>query len=348
MSQKRTTPASSGMADADFMSDFHQIPDVPLYAQLTAFMRNAIKTGRLAPGEKILSLREMSRELKVNYSSLQLATEQLMREGLLYKVHGKGMYVRDFVLRAQTVGILLSQELRLTPGDAFIHALVNLLSRKLNERGLESMVWHDNRAPEDRGTMPVYIEEAIDSNRLHALIMPNVPQESRKWVERLPLRTATSSQVLPELELRSYAGMARQMLLRRPKNPLFIMMGNDEIPFESFSMIHFLRRQGIEVRPEQVRFVDQRSLRSSSDQSYRICQEAFGGKERPDALIVWPDIAVHGAVGALLERRIKIPDELFVAFHRNRELECFCPFPATWMEISIDECADQLLRELKL
>ncbi|WP_454625326.1 MocR-like pyridoxine biosynthesis transcription factor PdxR [Bradyrhizobium cenepequi] len=65
----------------------------PLYRQIYAAIRSAILSGELAPGSRIVSSRQMSRELAVSRNSVLLAYDQLLAEGYLDSTIGSGTYV---------------------------------------------------------------------------------------------------------------------------------------------------------------------------------------------------------------------------------------------------------------
>ncbi|WP_206460272.1 MocR-like pyridoxine biosynthesis transcription factor PdxR [Anaerovorax sp. IOR16] len=65
----------------------------PLYLQLYLYLRNAILTGGILPGEKLLSLRSMSKQLGVSVTTIDLAYNQLLTEGYIISKPQSGYYV---------------------------------------------------------------------------------------------------------------------------------------------------------------------------------------------------------------------------------------------------------------
>lgn len=109
-----------------------------------------------------------------------------------------------------------------------------------------------------------------------------------------------------------------------------------------------LQEGGIRLLPRyQRRFSSHRpDYPTFEEYGYRLTADLLDSKPRPEVLIVYPDHAARGAILAIRERGIRVPEELFTVFHRNRELEYFCPFPAAWLEVSISTIADLLLENL--
>ena len=74
---------------------------ISLQRQLEAAFRTAIISGSLAPGERILSSRELQRHLGVSRNTVTEALAQLLSEGYLASVRGVGTFVAANVNRRQ-------------------------------------------------------------------------------------------------------------------------------------------------------------------------------------------------------------------------------------------------------
>lgn len=68
-------------------------PGIPIYEQVTFAVKKAIGQGVLKPGERFPSVREMSKELKINPNTAQKIVSQLVREKLLMIEPGRGSIV---------------------------------------------------------------------------------------------------------------------------------------------------------------------------------------------------------------------------------------------------------------
>ena len=64
----------------------------PRYAQLAGLLRDQITGGRIGPGERLPSLRELSVEHRVSRMTAERAIETLRREGLVADVPGVGTF----------------------------------------------------------------------------------------------------------------------------------------------------------------------------------------------------------------------------------------------------------------
>ena len=66
-----------------------------IYEQVIDNLKEAIMTGALAPGEKLPSVRELSKVITVNPNTVQKAYRELERQGYIYTTSGVGTFVSD-------------------------------------------------------------------------------------------------------------------------------------------------------------------------------------------------------------------------------------------------------------
>ena len=68
---------------------------LPVYRQITDQVRRMLVSGRLAPGERLPSIRDLAVQLRINPLTVGRAYGDLEREGLIEMRRGLGMYVRQ-------------------------------------------------------------------------------------------------------------------------------------------------------------------------------------------------------------------------------------------------------------
>ncbi|MBA2480055.1 MAG: GntR family transcriptional regulator [Planctomycetes bacterium] len=67
----------------------------PLYLQLVRQLRAAVASGRMQPGERIPSHRELAAQLVINHLTIKRAFDLLEAEGLVITKRGLGTFVAD-------------------------------------------------------------------------------------------------------------------------------------------------------------------------------------------------------------------------------------------------------------
>lgn len=73
--------------------DVQHQPGKPVSEQLVYAVKKAVATGRLSPGDPFPSVREVSRELRINPNTAQKAVSQLTQAGILEILPGIGARV---------------------------------------------------------------------------------------------------------------------------------------------------------------------------------------------------------------------------------------------------------------
>lgn len=67
----------------------------PIYIQIMDYIKESIISGKINPGDKLPSVREMSALLKVNPNTLQRAYQELERENITHTQRGMGTFVKE-------------------------------------------------------------------------------------------------------------------------------------------------------------------------------------------------------------------------------------------------------------
>ncbi len=68
---------------------------LPLYAQLKETLITAIACGDLSPGDQIPSQRELCAQHEMSHMTVRRAISELINEGVIYSIPGKGIYVAE-------------------------------------------------------------------------------------------------------------------------------------------------------------------------------------------------------------------------------------------------------------
>lgn len=69
--------------------------DRPIYTQLLEELKRRIVSGYYQPGERLLPVRELAQEAKVNPNTMQKALSELERQSLVFAVRTTGRYITE-------------------------------------------------------------------------------------------------------------------------------------------------------------------------------------------------------------------------------------------------------------
>jgi GntR family transcriptional regulator len=82
---------------------------VPIYVQIRDQLLGAIGAGRLSPGERMPTMRQVALALKIDLNTVKHAYDELERAGAIILVHGSGTFVAEnpppIDLAAQEAGV---------------------------------------------------------------------------------------------------------------------------------------------------------------------------------------------------------------------------------------------------
>jgi GntR family transcriptional regulator len=68
---------------------------IPIYRQLMDQVRRGVARGKLQPGQRLPSVRQLSRELVINPNTVARTYAELEREGILNTRQGLGVFVAE-------------------------------------------------------------------------------------------------------------------------------------------------------------------------------------------------------------------------------------------------------------
>ena len=69
--------------------------NIPLYIQLYTYIKDSILNNDISPGERLPSLRALSKTLNLSLTTIELAYNQLLVEGYISSKPQSGYYVND-------------------------------------------------------------------------------------------------------------------------------------------------------------------------------------------------------------------------------------------------------------
>ncbi|NLZ39476.1 MAG: GntR family transcriptional regulator [Firmicutes bacterium] len=107
--------------------------NLPIYTQIINLLKTQIAAGKLSGGDKLPSVRELAKELKVNPNTIQRSYQELEREGLVFTQRGMG----TFVTQEQTKMQALKKSLALEVVNNFV---TNMHKLGFNNKEIFTMI----------------------------------------------------------------------------------------------------------------------------------------------------------------------------------------------------------------
>lgn len=69
--------------------------NLPIYIQIMNLIKSSIASGEIRGGDKLPSVREFSKELRVNPNTIQRSYQELERENIVFTQRGMGTFVTE-------------------------------------------------------------------------------------------------------------------------------------------------------------------------------------------------------------------------------------------------------------
>ncbi|MEK3733274.1 MULTISPECIES: GntR family transcriptional regulator [Paenibacillus] len=85
--------------------------NLPIYLQIMTYLKKEIVIGKLRPGDKIPSVRELAAELQINPNTVQRTFQELEREGIVETRRGLGRFVTSEEEKIMTIKKEMAGEL---------------------------------------------------------------------------------------------------------------------------------------------------------------------------------------------------------------------------------------------
>ncbi len=326
---------------------FHLDPTDAAHRQITRELRQQILHGKLKPGTRLPGLRELAKELGTNYFTVQTALTPLVREGLIERKPKLGTFVMRDTPLMTAVAIFCGSEIS-REGAAFYHTLCSTLFKRLTELGIEPRLFIDPR-PLDRQDDPYpVLMQTIQKGGVQGLVGCMLSRVHHEWLHSLPLPVAVLTTGDFAYGVKNDArqmyedsfGLLKQKGCRRIAMLTLPTMSHDA------DRLAAAEHCGIDLRVIQSELSDTH-VATQAEHGYTLFRRLWDSSDRPEGLMVFPDGLVPGVITAILEQRIRVPEQLHVLFHGNREIPIHCPFPANWAMASVSQMADALASQLE-
>jgi DNA-binding LacI/PurR family transcriptional regulator len=337
--------------------------------QITDSLRSMLADGRLKPGDKLPSTKELGALWRVPEPTVHRAMVPLTKEGLLVRTPRLGTFVRGRQKQLAQVGIYVPEEWQdgKAPASSFQHCLRKELLRHFEQDGIQGDLWVDSRSKTERDHPWDEFSRMASGRRFQVVIAPQVNLEQIAWLEKLSVPVVYLSTAPLQnrvwLDLRRLADMGIQGLAdqgcrrvgvisslslhRQEKNP-----DGSIHEYAKFyrQLAQSAAARGLELRPEWIMRPDA-NLDSADAESQQFGYERMSAlwqqKDRPEGILVFDDVVATGVLMAAMQLRIDVPSDLKLALSRNAEIGLFCPVPAAFVDVHVRDIAAALLLQAK-
>jgi DNA-binding LacI/PurR family transcriptional regulator len=330
--------------------------------QVYRHLRERFQSGHWPPDSKLPSTLELAQRWGTQPALVHQAMVRLVKEGYLMRRRGLGTFVRDRARRLACLGVYYPSDIWGNAEQHFFRVLHHLLLGELGKRKIVLRTCIDSRPTNQQGKAFPELLDAVNAHQIEGVLVPFGSPEHLPWFNRLTVPVAfLSTAPIPNratFDLPQLARLSLEQLAARGCRSAGLI-----------SMTHPFAANPDGSRHEYMRFLEQ-FVQTAADLGIRIkdewmrlpqvpaegapvLHERFGYEQlqfllaladRPAGLVVNPDSAARGVILGLLEKQVRLPQELQLVVHRNRGIDLLCPLPAVYIESDPMAAAQALTR----
>ena len=312
----------------------------PLYRQIVSYFEEEIQQGRLKPGDRIPATTRLSEIFNVNPDTVQQSLKLLAERGFVSRAPGRGTFVRKGI-NSRTFGIIFKRTVLTDEDVSFYSGFLNdfILLAEQEQWNCRLFMVTENLSPEDasgeKGLLD--LKKAIADGEVRAVVEFCTNPTVRDYLRTecpVPVSLCDVSmdniafihKGVNYLEERGYRDIAVFAYhLDRPNNfDEGISTCHSKLPLRRFDAVDANHNEG-----------------------YRLMRELCGSRSGlPDALLIANDRLFIGAWYFLLEKGIRVPEELAVLTHANRGRLPMSHIPLTRLEVDPLALTREVFREI--
>lgn len=345
------------------ISEFETQPSTGVIPQITRHIRNLILSGELAPDTRLPPTRSLASRWHVQGRTVHAALTPLVQEGLLLRTPRRGTFVRERPTRLACVGVYEHLDFGQRPEAAFVRAVQKALDVRLAAAGIEMKLWVDTRPVEASGQSALpSLFDACQRGEIQGVVFPVTTKYHLEWQRKLPVAMAFgATEPVPnavvydgisflECGLRELArlGCKSVGLLSNLATETTPSQGLPHMNAQAYArFFDVMGELNLKVREHWIHAPKLHSPPSAERFGYERFKALWATTPHPDGLIVNDDVMARGVITALLEAGARVPRDLRLVLHRNKEIDLLCPFPATFLESSAEIQAKALMEQVE-
>jgi DNA-binding LacI/PurR family transcriptional regulator len=259
-----------------------------------------------------------------------------------------GTFVAENTRQIKAVGIYFGGSFWRIKHAAFYQTLYAALCEHFEGLGITVHLFMDSRPRMQQGTPWKPLISAIERSEVSAVIASMTTSEEVAWLEQLSvplsLLGAGRARCAVDFGMDDFLHSSLVRLKERKCRSVALISGSGLAGFDSF--LEQAEEIGLKSRPEWV--LQRNSWPEEFEEfGFESFENIWSGATKPDGLIVFPDNIALGVIMAILQKGVRVPEELKLVLHCNEEVYIHCPLPADWQVVSIAKIVKALWKSLR-
>jgi DNA-binding LacI/PurR family transcriptional regulator len=317
---------------------------IPKYMLVEDYIKQEIKQRRITdklPGERVLA-----RELGYSYMTIRKAIDNLVNEGLLYKIPTKGTFVADQQARktkTRTIGYFLDSRIAGGLSSPYYAKIFNALEKQTASKGY-TLVYFSDSSQSSLQSVLSKVDGVVASSFLR---VENLIQEIKAVVPVVAIDNSVADKTIPSVIVDNFNAEVETVdhLCSLGHRNIGFMTGLEDSDvgknrYEGYKS--GLIKQGIEIDPKLVFRGNYTFGSGVSGAEYFLTLE-----RRPTAIICANDSMALGAINKLHQQGLEIPRDMSVVGFDDIDIAVQITPPLTTVSVPVDEIAKNAFQMLE-
>ncbi len=333
----------------------------PLYQQVANAIRSDIESGKLALGGQLSSHKELSRKYEVSLITIKRALNELIHEGVLYSRTGKGTFVHD---RAQTKHSLGTKTIGLVLRDLhspFFSKIVQSVEEYASRMGYNLLLSNSSQQIEKEENLirhfhNIGVNGLIIASMTHEYTAPHflrqIQQNNYPFVAVSYIKDPDICFVGTDHERGGYIATKHLLSLGfRLIGYVNGEEGNIVGELRKSGYLSALNEEGISPLGQFLFRLKNRGEEHDYQSGYEIGEQFVKLERRPEAMFVYNDLAALGFEQAVLDRGLRVPDDVAIVGFDGIERGQYAKVPLTTIQQPFDKigsiAVENLIRKIE-
>jgi len=313
------------------------------YQEVKKYLLKYIEEKKLKPGDKVPSENEISKLFRVTKVTASRALNELVNEGILYRIQGKGSFFAGF--KKEFSNILLFFPIASSYDPYFTGPLLNTFFHSIDSEGinLSMSYFRDNENIKEIPNLEnckVIIVVALNEGE-------GISEELLKKVK------------IPVIYLGSHPDVPVNYIAFDNKNgakkavEYLIKTGHKKIAY--FSAEKWKNISNEERKKGYLEALEEHNIKGrfiirgdySEESGYKMAEEVLKMREKIDAILCCNDLVAMGAIHCFYEKRVKVPEDISIIGFGNYRVSKFVKISLTTVNLPIKEMGEKLAELVK-
>lgn len=316
-----------------------KLPD-PLYNQLAKYIRNDILAGDLLPGDKLPSTTVMCSTFDVAIDTVQKSLTILNEEGFIERIPKRGTFVTDRSGR-ESVCLMVGQKIFTNENLTVQAAIFSCFQQVALDAGIhvETKIILDDQSFDSKIAR---VEKDIDLDRFGLACVLSSNTQLTNWLQntcRIPFVQSSGSINIYNL---GYRGI--NYLIEQGYKDIKVILGLQKEKTDNPAIEGILdafNDRGVDTGNGVFIETERSSEKAGYKKIHEMCNN---GGIHADCLFSLNDNITRGVILGLMEAGKKIPHDIGLLTHANKQLEILSPVSLTRLEIDPMEFANAMLK----